>query len=141
MKKGPNETDVLVGTKVRIRRVELGMSQTELATSLGITFQQVQKYEKGTNRIGASRLHAMAGALRVPVNYFFPQPADGLDHTARPTEVLGLLGVPGAMDLLRNFARINDRSAQRALCVMAKTLAKEEHGQPEPTGSEPATAH
>ena len=141
MKKGPTETDVLVGTKVRIRRVELGMSQTELATSLGVTFQQVQKYEKGSNRIGASRLHAMAGVLRVPVNYFFPQPADGLDHAARPTEVLSLLGVPGALDLLRNFARINDRSAQRALCVMAKTLAKEEHGRPEPTASEPSTAH
>jgi transcriptional regulator with XRE-family HTH domain len=141
MKKGPNETDVLVGTKVRIRRVELGMSQTELATGLGVTFQQVQKYEKGANRIGASRLHAMAGVLRVPVNYFFPQAADGLDHTARPTEILGLLGIPGAMDLLRNFARINDRSAQRALCVMAKTLAKEEHGQPEQAAAGPTATH
>src|SRR5580765_340562 len=80
MKKGPNETDVLVGTRVRIRRVELGLSQTELANALGVTFQQVQKYEKGTNRIGASRLHAMAGVLRVPVSYFFPAPGDGFDH-------------------------------------------------------------
>jgi len=143
MKKGPNETDVLVGTKVRIRRVELGMSQTELATALGVTFQQVQKYEKGTNRIGASRLHAMANVLRVSVNYFFPQAADGLDHSTRPSEVLGLLGVPGAMDLLRNFSRINDRSAQRALCVMAKTLARDEQASAGPTKEEPeaATAH
>jgi len=136
MKKGPTETDVLVGARVRIRRVELGLSQTELANALGVTFQQVQKYEKGTNRIGASRLHAMAGVLRVQVNYFFPSAADGLDHSAGPTEVLGLLGIPGAMDLLRNFARINDRSAQKALCVMAKTLAKKGDA-----AAAPATAH
>jgi transcriptional regulator with XRE-family HTH domain len=136
MKKGPNETDVLVGARARIRRVELGLSQTELANALGVTFQQVQKYEKGTNRIGASRLHAMAGVLGVPVNYFFPAAADGLDNSARPTEVLSLLGVPGAVDLLRNFARINDRSAQKALCVMAKTLARKGEA-----GGEPATPH
>lgn len=136
MKNGPNETDVQVGTRVRIRRVELGLSQTELANALGVTFQQVQKYEKGTNRIGASRLHAMAGVLRVPVSYFFPAPGDGFDHGARPGEVLGLLGIPGAMDLLRNFAHIRDRSVQKALCVMARTLAR--GGV---TASELATAH
>jgi transcriptional regulator with XRE-family HTH domain len=125
MKKEPNETDVLVGTRVRIRRVELGLSQTQLANALGVTFQQVQKYEKGTNRIGASRLHAMAGVLRVSISYFFPAGDDGVGHDARPTEVLGLLGIPGAMDLLRNFARIPDRSVQKALCVMARTLAGE----------------
>src|SRR6266516_2768416 len=104
MKKGPKETDVLVGTRVRIRRVELGLSQTQLANALGVTFQQVQKYEKGTNRIGASRLHVMSGVLRVPVSYFFPAPADGADHSAWPIEVLGLLGIPEAMELLHNFA-------------------------------------
>ena len=82
MKNGPNETDVLVGTRVRIRRVELGLSQTQLANALGVTFQQVQKYEKGTNRIGASRLHAIAGVLRVPVSYFFPAAGEGVDHGA-----------------------------------------------------------
>ena len=123
MKKGPNETDVLVGARVRLRRVELGLSQTKLATQLGITFQQVQKYEKGTNRIGASRLHAMSGVLRVPVNYFFPA-SDGEDQSARPTELLGLLGNPGAMDLLRDYASIPDRSVQKALCAVARTLAK-----------------
>src|SRR5260221_13330597 len=88
MKKGPNETDVLVGRRVRIRRVELGLSQTQLGNALGVTFQQVQKYEKGTNRIGASRLHAISGVLRVSVSYFFPGVADGADHSARPIEVL-----------------------------------------------------
>jgi transcriptional regulator with XRE-family HTH domain len=136
MKKGPNETDVLVGTRVRIRRVELRLSQTELANALGVTFQQVQKYEKGTNRIGASRLHAIAEFLRVPVSYFFPTAEDGADHGARPGEILSLLGIPGAMELLRNFARIPDRSVQKALCVMARTLARE--GQ---AAAQPTTAH
>ena len=72
MKHGPTQTDVLVGSRVRVRRLELGLSQTALANELGVTFQQVQKYEKGTNRIGASRLHAMARVLGVPVTYFFP---------------------------------------------------------------------
>src|SRR5262252_6650292 len=129
MKKGPNETDVLVGTKVRIRRVELGMSQTELATGLGVTFQQVQKYEKGTNRIGASRLHAMARVLGVPVTYFFPT-TEGPQAIAKPTEVLNLLSIPGAVDLLRDYSTITDRLARKALVVMARTLAR---------GGKPAT--
>src|SRR6187399_1650076 len=113
MNKGPIDTDVLVGTRVRLRRVELGLSQTQLANALGVTFQQVQKYEKGTNRIGASRLHAIAGVLRVPVSYFFPAGGEEVDHGARPGEVVSLLGIPGALGLLRNFARIPDRSVQK----------------------------
>jgi len=101
MSKGPNETDVLVGARVRFRRIELGLSQTQLANALGVTFQQVQKYEKGSNRIGASRLHAIAEVLRVSVSYFFPDAGEAVDHDARPGEILGLLGIPGAMDLLR----------------------------------------
>jgi transcriptional regulator with XRE-family HTH domain len=111
---GPNETDVLLGTRVRIRRVELGLSQTNLAKALSVTFQQVQKCEKGTNRIGASRLYVMAGVFRVPVNYFFPPAGDGLNHSARPSEVVSLLGIPGPLDLPRNFALINDRAAEPA---------------------------
>src|SRR5499427_8482743 len=121
MKKGPNETDVLVGTKVRIRRVELGMSQTDLATALGVTFQQVQKYEKGANRIGASRLHAIAGVLGVPVSYFFPAAGAGDSASARPNEAMALLGIPGALDLLKNFARIRNHAVQKALCIMAES--------------------
>jgi transcriptional regulator with XRE-family HTH domain len=122
MKHGPTQTDVLVGSRVRVRRLELGLSQTALANELGVTFQQVQKYEKGTNRIGASRLHAMARVLSVPVTYFFP--ADGPQGTAKPTEVLNLLSIPGAVDLLRDYAAISDRLARKALVVMARTLAR-----------------
>ena len=122
MKHGPTQTDVLVGSRVRVRRLELGLSQTALANELGVTFQQVQKYEKGTNRIGASRLHAMARVLGVPVTYFFP--ADGPQGTAKPTEVLNLLSIPGAVDLLRDYSAISDRLARKALVVMARTLAR-----------------
>ena len=122
MKHGPTPTDVLVGSRVRVRRLELGLSQTALANELGVTFQQVQKYEKGTNRIGASRLHAMSRVLGVPVTYFFP--ADGPQGTAKPTEVLNLLSIPGAVDLLRDYSAISDRLARKALVVMARTLAR-----------------
>jgi transcriptional regulator with XRE-family HTH domain len=69
--KQPNQIDIDVGNKIRLRRRLTGMSQTALGTALGITFQQVQKYEKGTNRVGASRLSDMARILGVPVSYFF----------------------------------------------------------------------
>jgi len=123
MKHGPTQTDVLVGSRVRVRRLELGLSQTALANELGVTFQQVQKYEKGTNRIGASRLHAMARVLGVPVTYFFPA-AEGPQAVAKPTEVLNLLSIPGAVDLLRDYSAISDRLARKALVVMARTLAR-----------------
>ena len=125
-KKTPNETDVLVGARVRVRRLQIGLTQTTLGDRVGITFQQIQKYEKGTNRIGASRLAAIAGVLEVPVGYFFPVPDEGgMNAETRPAEVLDLLGTPGALDLLRDFAGIPDRAARKALCVMAKVLAAE----------------
>src|SRR5438477_511635 len=124
MKHGPTQTDVLVGSRVRVRRLELGLSQTALANELGVTFQQVQKYEKGTNRIGASRLHAMSRVLGVPVTYFFPAPDPDQPMMAKPTEVLNLLSIPGAVDLLRDYSTISDRLARKALVVMARTLAR-----------------
>ena len=70
-KKQPNPIDIHVGSRVRLRRMMLGMSQEKLGESLGITFQQIQKYEKGTNRVSASRLQGIARLLSVPVSYFF----------------------------------------------------------------------
>lgn len=70
-KKKPNPIDIHVGSRVRLRRNMLGMSQEKLGEHLGITFQQIQKYEKGTNRVGASRLQAIASVLKVPVAFFF----------------------------------------------------------------------
>ena len=70
-KKKPNPIDIHVGGRIRLRRNMLGMSQEKLGENLGITFQQIQKYEKGTNRVGASRLQAIASILEVPVACFF----------------------------------------------------------------------
>ena len=86
-KKAPNPIDVHVGSRVRLRRMMLGMSQEKLGESLGITFQQIQKYEKGTNRIGASRLQHIATILKVPVAFFFE---DGSISALRHASALSL---------------------------------------------------
>jgi transcriptional regulator with XRE-family HTH domain len=111
--------------------MELGLSQTALGSHVGITFQQIQKYEKGVNRIGASRLLAIAGVLQVPVAYFFPDEPIGKEVESGPAEVLELLSQPGALDLLRDFARISDRAVRKALIAMAKALAAK-HGAAAP---------
>ena len=80
---GPNPVDVHVGTRVRLRRTLLGMTQAKLSRAIGLTFQQVQKYERGTNRIGASRLYELSQVLDVPVSFFF----DGLDFTKKEVEI------------------------------------------------------
>jgi transcriptional regulator with XRE-family HTH domain len=99
-KKQPNPIDVHVGSRVRLRRMMLGMSQEKLGENLGITFQQIQKYEKGTNRIGASRLQHIARVLSMPVSYFFEGApglsaaaamADGLDDTPPTNHVVDFL--------------------------------------------------
>lgn len=132
LKKEPNPTDIQVGARLRVRRIELGLSQTDLGGQVGITFQQIQKYEKGVNRIGASRLLAIAGVLHVPVAYFFPEEPDDEDAQPGPTEVLELLRAPGALDLLRDFARIRDPAARKALVAMAKALATGQPAAPAP---------
>ena len=80
--KGPNAIDAHVGSRLRMRRIERGMSQEKLAAVFGLTFQQVQKYEKGANRMGSSRLQQAAGILGVPVSYFFEGGADGPFNSA-----------------------------------------------------------
>ena len=108
---------------MRVRRKALGLSQGKLGEELGITFQQVQKYEKGTNRIGASRLLAIAGALGVPVSYFFPDPGNG-DSAVAPDELNELLGAPGAVELLREYVQIKDTAVRRSIITLARELAK-----------------
>src|SRR5690606_34025694 len=89
-KKKPNPIDIHVGSRVRLRRNMLGMSQEKLGERLGITFQQVQKYEKGTNRVGASRLQAIASILDAPVSFFFEDaPGQGTGQTGGFSEDSG----------------------------------------------------
>ena len=128
-----NPIDVHVGGRVRLRRMLLGMSQEKLGESLGLTFQQVQKYEKGSNRIGASRLFELARILGVSVQYFFEelsgQPsADGAHAPgfAEPTGddyLVEFLNSREGIELNRAFLRIDDPKARRAIVDLVRSLA------------------
>ena len=96
--KTPHKVDAYVGRRLRLRRTSLGMSQTALAQSVRLTFQQIQKYENGSNRISASRLWQFSNALRVPVSYFFEGIEDGAAPEPVPTRA--------ALELMRNFGAI-----------------------------------
>src|ERR687884_796402 len=94
--KRTTEVDGIIGAKIRMRRGELGMNQTQLANAIGVTFQQVQKYENGKNRVGGSRLAGIAKALDVPVSYFFEQTPEEMEAVQG-----SLLNTRGAVSLLR----------------------------------------
>lgn len=132
-KKKPNPTDVYVGGRIRLRRNMLGMSQEKLGESLGITFQQIQKYEKGTNRVGASRLQAIAQILSVPVAFFFEDApgADGsenkgLSEDSSTSFVVDFLSSAEGLQLNRAFARISNPKVRRKVIELAKVLADDE---------------
>jgi transcriptional regulator with XRE-family HTH domain len=126
MSKEPKKADVFVGARVRFRRKELGLSQGKLAEKLGITFQQVQKYEKGVNRVGASRLADMARILSVPVSYFFEdtERSDGSEGSA--ASMSNVLTMAGAADLLRAYSRISNPALRKIVLSLARSLASEE---------------
>jgi transcriptional regulator with XRE-family HTH domain len=124
--------DAEVGRRVRSRRLECRLSQTELADRIGVTFQQVQKYEKGVNRIGAGRLQRIAEALEVPISFFFGAGTGGAT-TARETSaagnsesVFGFLQTSGSVRIVKAFHRIKSRKARQLLVEMAEELATEE---------------
>jgi transcriptional regulator with XRE-family HTH domain len=108
--------------------VQIGMSQERLADALGITFQQVQKYEKGTNRVSVGRLHQIAGALEVPLDYFYADVAGSADNAAGAQEVSDLLGelaaTPETVALVRGFVRITDRTTRRRIVELVLTIAR-----------------
>ncbi len=119
-KKSPNPTDIHVGSRVRLRRMMLGMSQEKLGEALGITFQQIQKYEKGTNRIGASRLQHISTVLKAPVSFFFEDLPEGENTTVADINVLATRS-PGAMKLLQVFNSL-DAQGQQGLLRIAETI-------------------
>jgi transcriptional regulator with XRE-family HTH domain len=123
MAKSPTHNDILIGAKVRLRRKELGLSQQKLAAALGVTFQQIQKYEKGTNRIGAGRLMEIAGRLSVPITYFFEGLGQAADETIQTAIDVGTLFQPGAIDLLSNFDKIDDPALRKAIQDLTRRLA------------------
>jgi transcriptional regulator with XRE-family HTH domain len=128
--KSPNPVDRHVGSRVRMRRMLAGMSQEKLGTALGITFQQIQKYEKGTNRIGASRLQQIARALGVPVSYFFEDAPGGVETLdggfaeAGSNYVSDLLATSDGLQLTKAFLRVRDPKVRRRLVELVTALAE-----------------
>ncbi len=124
--KAPNPVDIEVGARIRTQRRILGMSQSKLAEALGVTFQQVQKYEKGTNRVGASRLQHMATILNVPVSYFFSGEHTSTSDGALPNpgnEITEFLVTTEGLDLNRAFVRISSGLVRKRVVGLVKSLA------------------
>lgn len=126
-KKRPNPIDIHVGSRVRLRRNMLGLSQEKLGESLGITFQQIQKYEKGANRVGASRLQAIASILGVPVSFFFEE-APGADGSGFAEDdssryVVDFMNSLEGLQLNRAFVRIADPKVRRKIVDLVRVLA------------------
>jgi transcriptional regulator with XRE-family HTH domain len=132
-KKAPNPTDKHVGARVRMRRMMLGMSQEKLGDALGLTFQQVQKYEKGANRIGASRLQQIAEVLQVPVSFFFEgaptapgqSGAGGLSEAPSPAYVSDFLATSDGLALTKAFMRIKNPKLRRRIVELVEQISQE----------------
>ena len=128
-KKKPNSTDCYVGARVRMRRMMLGMTQQKLGDALGLTFQQVQKYEKGANRISASRLQQIAQILQVPESFFFdggPNPSGKqpkvFSGAPSPNYIADFLASPDGFALCKAFMSINDAKLRRRIVDLVKEL-------------------
>ncbi len=120
----PSPIDVHVGSRVKQRRVVLGMSQDKLAKELGLTFQQVQKYERGTNRIGASRLHDMSRILTVPVAFFFEEMNNqaGFGEPGQEGYIANPLDKRETLELVRAYYRIADPTVRKRIFDMVKAI-------------------
>ena len=126
--KRPNPTDVYVGSRIRMRRKMLSLSQEKLGEKLGITFQQIQKYEKGTNRVGASRLQAMSDALEVPVAYFFPDSSSEAHHGVKEEGaafMMDFMSTSEGLDLSRAFTRIKSPKVRRKVVELVRALGED----------------
>src|ERR1700692_1950541 len=130
-KKSPNSTDKHVGSRVRMRRMMLEMSQTELGNDIGLTFQQVQKYEKGTNRIGAGRLHEISRILQVPISFFFEgSPREPAARAGAHTErgpplrpyVTDFLATSDGLALTKAFMQIKDATLRRRIVSLVQEI-------------------
>jgi transcriptional regulator with XRE-family HTH domain len=130
----PNPVDVHVGSRVRYRRMIVGMSQEKLGEKMNLTFQQIQKYEKGTNRIGASRLFQLSKILEVPVGYFFEdafassapaQASHGLHEPQQEGYLLDFLNSREGLDLNKAFAKIHDPKVRRRVIDLVRALSEE----------------
>ena len=132
VKKVPNPIDVHVGTRVRLRRTMMGLSQEKLGESLGITFQQIQKYEKGANRIGASRLQQIAAVLNTPISFFFEDSpgstesvAGGFGESDSSSYVVDFLSTSEGLQLNRAFIKIKDPQVRKKIVDLVRSLSED----------------
>lgn len=132
----PNPIDVYVGTRIRQRRTLLGLTQEKLAKAIGLTFQQIQKYERGANRVGSSRLFDLARVLDVPVSYFF-EDMSPFTQDKSPSKLMGLASPPAqelrgpdpmskreTLELVRAYYKITESSVRKRVFELIKAIAK-----------------
>ncbi len=130
--RAPNPIDLHVGARVRTRRKVAGVSQEQLAAGLKLTFQQVQKYERGANRISASKLYETAGVLKVPIAYFFEGLADPVDCAADPARgaadrtLNAFLATPEGLELAEKFAKIGRGRVRRQILDLVRAMAEDD---------------
>jgi len=129
--RGPNPVDIHVGSRIRLRRQLLRMSQEKLGDELGVTFQQVQKYERGANRVGASRLYRLSRVLEVPVQFFFEglheeTQLTGMADNDQTPIVYDFIQSSDGVSLAESFSRIKDPKVRRRVLELVRTLASEE---------------
>ena len=134
-KKQANPIDIQVGNRVRIRRMLIGMSQEKLGDLLGLTFQQVQKYEKGVNRIGAGRLFEVAQILGVPIDFFYEgvgatrEERSGVSESESAPPVMEFVSSGEGLQLSLAFMKIKDPKVRKRVLDLVKSLAQEETGE------------
>jgi transcriptional regulator with XRE-family HTH domain len=131
----PNPIDVHVGTRIRLRRTLLGLSQEKLGEAIGLTFQQVQKYERGANRVGSSRLFDLSRVLDVPIAYFFEDMPSNIEEKS-PSRLMGLASPPTVeyepdpmakretLELVRAYYRIPDAGVRKRIFELIKSIAR-----------------
>jgi transcriptional regulator with XRE-family HTH domain len=131
----PNPVDVHVGSRIRLRRTLLGLSQEKLAEAIGLTFQQVQKYERGANRVGSSRLFDLSRVLDVPISYFFDEMPNSVQDKS-PSRLMGLATPPTVeyepdpmakretLELVRAYYRITEPAVRKRLFELIKSIAR-----------------
>jgi transcriptional regulator with XRE-family HTH domain len=124
--KSPDQVDVQVGQRIRVQRQAVGMSQTKLADALGVTFQQVQKYETGKNREGAGRLTKIASVLQVPVANLLGTddgPGRALERQGGARSPVKMMTIPGALKLLRAYRDLSDGKMRRSVVQLVENIA------------------
>jgi transcriptional regulator with XRE-family HTH domain len=130
-KKAPNPVDKHVGSRVRMRRMLIGMSQEKLGDALGLTFQQVQKYEKGTNRIGASRLHQIASVLGITIDFLYQGApkmgagSSGVLEEQASADLSHFLSSSDGVELMRGFLAIRDAKVRRRVVELVASLGEQ----------------